>query len=295
MGRGKAAPGTTADAFTTPGDRWREHYRGAKYHFNIEKEFWWEFPSSDDSLSNSRVLATAGHESIIEGLLALKPEGGSCRITETAKVITKVITDGNPDGEATYVADLNAPIQFPGVDVLGSALRPMDLWGGVPDGAKYSYSGKRVWWKDPSDGCRLLVNEAVPPEILRVLRVLKPEGGSFRITENGLVFTLVLPQPMPPSLRDQFNALTPLQKKLVWVKVTGSKRLPVFVGKYTSGFTLRPRRSLSDPLSAEATAKLVEFLKSFGQTEPAVGGPPEVAAEPLLTDFGDDVEEDARE
>jgi hypothetical protein len=295
MVRAKPAQETKGNGSMMPGDRWTGHYRGTKYHFNVEKELWWEFPSSDDPLSNSRVLATGGHEGIVDGLLALKPEGGSCRVTETAKVITKVVADGNPDGEPTYVANLDSPIQFPGVDALGTALRPMDLWGGIPDGAKYSFSGKRVWWKDPADGCRLLVNETPPPDILRVLRVLKPEGGSFRITENGLVFTLILPQPMPPSLRDQFNALTPLQRKLVWVKVTGAKRLPVFVGRYPSGFTLRPRRSLSDPLSEEATAKLVEFLKSFGQTEPATAASSEISTEPSLPDFGDDVEEDTRE
>ena len=270
---------------------WTEHYRGIRYHFGADRKLWWEFPSTEDPLSNARVYAKSGHENIIDELLSLKPEGGSFRITETGRIITKVPTKKSPEGMPVEVAELTSPIQFDGVDVLGSGLSPMDIWTGFPDGAKYTYAAGKVWWKDPSDGCRRLADQQLPREIARTMSVLKPEGGSFRITENGSVITLILPQPMPPSLKEQFDRLTPLQKNLLLVKMQGAQRLPVFVGRYTQGFTLRPRRSLNERLSKEDARRLVDFILTFGQEGSLPEAPPAVGDEGLLVDFDDDLEE----
>lgn len=277
------------------GPEWTEHYRGVRYHFDSSGHLWWRFPSTDDALSNARVFASSGHEEIVNELLKLRPDGGSCRITETARVITKVPTHTRPEGMPVVVSDLHQPILFEHVDVLGSSLSPMDIWTGFPDGAKYTYAAGKVWWKDPSDGCRRLANEPMPPSLARVMSAVKPEGGSFRVTENGSAFTLIIPQPMPPGLKDQFERLSPVQKNLLWVKMEGASRLPVFIGRYTQGFTLRPQRSLTAELPKEVSRRLAEFIKSFGQPGSRAEAPTPVGKEELVPDFKDDIEEEAND
>jgi hypothetical protein len=272
-----------------PGEKWTEHYRGTKYHFSTEGELWWEFPATEDSLSNQHVPAQGGHKHIVEELLKLKPAGGSCRITETGEVITKLDADEQP----IYVTDLGAPLTFDQIDILGTGLKPSDLWTGFYDGARYSFRGRKVWWKDPEDGSKLLVKEAIPREILKILQFHKPGGGSFRVTENGVVLTLIPPQPMPPDFQRQFDAMNVLQRNLLYVKVKGTERVPVFVGVYEDGFTVLPARKLDSPLSPKEKEELIEFLKSYGQESAVDSKPGPSETELPVNEPEDDIEEDS--
>jgi len=124
--------------------------------------------------------------------------------------------------------------------------------------------------------------ERIPSPVLKSLTYLKPSGGSFRVTENGLVLTLIPPQPMPPRLKEQWDALTNPQQNLIAVKVESTDLLPVYVGEYYDGFTLSPSRRLTDPLPPETQAEIADFLKRYGQE------PREPKAEEVLPDFQDD-------
>lgn len=239
-----------------PGDPWKEHYRGSRYHYNPKREFWWSVAGS-----SRRVLAKAGHEDILDELLRLRPDGGSLRITETSSVLMRKVGVGL--GIPIYVTEYGGPIIFDHLDVSGDGLEPGDLWTGFYDGARYSFQDTKIWWNNPEDGTKRLTVERLPVAVLTALRTFKPDGGSFRVTENGVVLTLIAPQPMPPRLKIQYDALSNTQKQLVWVKVQSTQMLPVYISRYYDGFTLQPFRKLTDPLSAEDEAAISAFLKRY--------------------------------
>jgi hypothetical protein len=179
------------------GDDWPDHYRGTRYHFK-EHKVWWQ--THKDGL---KVNVVKGHENIINELLTLNTNGfGSFRITESGDVIKKVKTkDGG--WKPVYVCEMDVPFEFEEkLNVRPSEIKPGDLWPGFYDGARYSMLMDRVWWNNP-DGPRQYVVEELPWEIVRELRLHKPLGGSFRVTEHGYVITLI---PQQPSSLRTFHA-----------------------------------------------------------------------------------------
>lgn len=256
------------------GDLWTEHYRGTRYHFNRKREFWWQVPGTE-----ARLLATGGHEEMVDLLLSLRPEGGSCRITETGAVITKDSEDAE-DWQALYVTEYDGGLEFDQVDVHGRAIEPLDLWTSFYDGSRYTYAMEQVWWRNPAEGLRQRATTGLPTPLEQRLRSVKPNGGSFRITEHGKVLTLIDPQPLPRRLKPQYEALTDTQKRLIQVKVEGANMLPVYLGEYMAGFELEEPERLTDPLPADEEAALIGFLSKYDQT---IDG---VEEDPL--DFADD-------
>lgn len=239
------------------GNRWHEHYRGTRYHFNPMGEIWWQMPGSED-----RLRASSGHEHLVKSLLNLRPEGGSFRITETRAVITKSDEDVD-DWVPLYVGEYEIPLLFDGVDVQGVGLKPFDLWTAFYDGARYSYRRNEIWWRNGTEGLYQRSPERMPPDIERRLLRRKPQGGSFRVTENGKVLTLIQPQPLSPQLRSQYEALTNVQQNILHVKVQGTDMLPVYLGEYFDGFSLLPPERLTDPLSPDETKEMLEFLHQY--------------------------------
>lgn len=242
------------------GDSWTEHYRGSRYHFNREREIWWRVPATE-----ARVLATDGQDDLIDHLLRLRPEGGSFRITEGGAVVTK--DQDVEDWEALYVCEYMDSLEFENVDVRGDGLEPFDLWPSFFDGARYTYARDQLWWRNPEEKIRQRTNEDLPQEILDRFRRVKPLGGSIRITEHGSVLTLIEPQPLPPRIQPQYEALSSTQKRLIQVKVEGTNMLPIYLGDYVgAGLTLQPPERLTDPLSDEEEAEMVGFLKQYGES-----------------------------
>lgn len=167
--------------------------------------------------------------------------------------------------EAVYVGQYNGPLEFDSVDVLGRGVQPLGLWPAFYDGARYSYKNGRLWWKNPIDGVWQETRERLPARIESRFRRVKPQGGSMRITENGKVLTLILPQPLPTGMRDQYEALSEIQKRLIEVKVRNVELLPVFLGEYSEGFTLNEAINLADPLTPQEEAELMGFLSQYSQ------------------------------
>ncbi|MFG1690560.1 hypothetical protein ACGF5M_00145 [Gemmatimonadota bacterium] len=244
--------------FYRSGERWPEHYRGSRYHFNPDRKVWWYVPSTE-----SKVLATGGHEDLVEALLAVRPKGGSFRITETGAVITKRSED-EEDWEPIYVGEFEVPIEFEHVDVLGRGIQSLDLWPCFYDGARYSYKRGQLWWKNPVDDEWQRTVESLPASLEKAFLEVKPSGGSLRITENGKVLTLIVPQPLPQRFRPQYEALSNVQKRLIEVKMKSTERLPVYLGEYFDGFNLHPAQKLTDPLSPDEEAEIVSFLNRYG-------------------------------
>src|SRR5688572_29757782 len=117
--RGEAAMSVEAQLIRV-GDHWTEAYRGSCYHFNSQREVWWQAP-----FANAKVRAIRGHEDLVDDLLGHRPTGGSFRITETGEVITKLEL-GAGVWQPIYAGDCLTPIEFEHVDVLGTGVQPLD-------------------------------------------------------------------------------------------------------------------------------------------------------------------------
>jgi hypothetical protein len=187
------------DGILKVGDKWPYHYRGTRYHFNKDGRTWWQ--SGKDGI---KVYVKAGHESVLKHLLDLRQEGGSFRITETGDVLIKLIEEDS--WKSVFACRMDKKFLFEdGVNITPVNINPGDLWPGFYDGARYSFLRNSVWWNNP-DGARQQVNTPFPEVILSQLSKFKPDGGSFRITENGYVITLIPKQPLltltPQSYRD---------------------------------------------------------------------------------------------
>lgn len=242
------------------GDDWPYHYRGTRYHYNKDGKTWWE--SSKDGV---KVYVEAGHESILKHLLDLKQEGGIFRITETGDVITKI--EDKEIWKPVYVCEMDEQfLMDQKVNITPQNLSTGDLWPGFYDGARYSYLNDIVWWNNP-DGPRQQIEGKFPDVLMKSLNRLKPEGGSFRITENGYVITLIPSQPLPNNLKEQLESFTKVQQRLVSIKVETTEMLPVYIGKFHEGITLKEPVDLTSPLSKEEKKKILDFLETFSQSK----------------------------
>lgn len=241
-----------------PGDLWDDpaegYYRGSKYHCGPQGDVWWALPSG-----LGKVHAVGGHEDVVAEFLKLRPEGGSFRITEDGAVITREPTTFAP----IYVCEYGETLRFEDVDVLGAGIQPLDLWPSFYDGSRYSFKKERTWWKDPEAVSWRETKETLPKEIRDRFFRVKPDGGSLRITENGKVLALIGPQPLPRHIEDQYKALNNTQKNLIAVKAQTAALLPVYLGDFQGGLTLRPARGLNEPLSPKEEADLMAFLLKY--------------------------------
>jgi len=239
-----------------PGDRWQYHYRGTRYHYNSDQKVWWQ--TSKDGL---KVKVKSGHENIIKNLISLGPAGGSFRITETGDVIMK--NEGKDGWKEIFVCEMDEPLVFEeNIEINPQSIQPGDLWPGFYDGARYSFSMDKTWWKNP-EGFRQYVIETLPKELVLHFRKFKRQGGSFRITENGHVITLIEIQPLPNKLKDQWERLSTTMQRIIATKVNRTEMLPIYVGRYYAGINLKPRQDFSQPLTDDERNNMLDYLDNF--------------------------------
>lgn len=238
------------------GDEWPYHYRGTRYHYNNNQEVWWQ--TFNDGL---RIQVKSGHELIIKELMKLKTEGGSFRITETGDVIAKIEKDNL--WNTIFICEMDEPFKMEEIiDLTPAKIQPGDLWPGFYDGARYSYCRDKVWWNN-SGGPRQYVQQTLPKDIMMQLSMFKPAGGSFRITENGYVITLIPKQPLPNDLKKQWESLSDVQRRMIATKVEHTIMLPVYIGRYHEGITLNEPQDFSKPLTDAERKKMLDFLDGF--------------------------------
>lgn len=248
------------DGILEAGDIWPYHYRGTKYHFDKDGRTWWQ--SRKDGF---KIYVKAGHESVLKHLLDIRQEGGSFRITETGDVLSKL--DEENSWKSIFVCEMDEQFLFEDeVNISPVNINPGDLWPGFYDGARYSFLKNNVWWSNP-DGARQKVENPFPESLLNILNKFKPDGGSFRITENGYVITLIPKQPLSNNLKEQLKSFSNVQQHLVSIKVDATEMLPVYIGKFNQGVTLKEPVDLSSPLSAEERKKIFDFVEVFSQNK----------------------------
>jgi len=269
------------------GDGWQYHYRGTRYHYNSDQKVWWQ--TSKDGL---KINVKSGHENILKNLLSLRSNGGTFRITETGDVIMKIEDD---DGlKETFVCEMDEPLTFEeNIEINPQNIQPGDLWPGFYDGARYSFSMDKIWWKNP-EGYRQYGIETLPTDIILHFRKFKPQGGSFRITENGYVITLIEKQPLPNELKDQWNRLSTTQQRLVERKVNRTEMLPIYIGRYYAGISLMERQDFSQPLTDDERNNMLDYLDNFTLSLEFEGMVPKDAERDQLEeneDFLDDPED----
>lgn len=266
------------------GEEWPYHYRGTRYHYNVSNEVWWQ--STKDGPS---IHAKKGYGRVIKELLPYKTEGGSFRITEVGDVIAKVLRDDvwNP----IYICEMDEAFEFVDLDITPEIIESGDLWPGFYDGARYSYLNDKVWWNNP-DGPRQYTEKPLPEEVMKVLRRFKPEGGSFRITENGYVITLIPKQPLPNNLKEQWNRLSEAQRRFLAIKVQSTDMLPVFIGRYHEGISLRPLQDMRKELSEDEREAMLAYLDCFSLSTKFDGMVPKnIDTKALGKEFKDDPED----
>ena len=118
----------------------------------------------------------------------------------------------------------------------------------------------------------------MPSDILDRLKMLKPDGGSFRVTNSGHVVTLILADKNRFSkYADEFDAMSNLQQTLVYMYMRefmpdkGSalkdimmNMLPVYVGQLPENFLpikFTEPPSYVEQLDAGARTAILEFLR----------------------------------
>lgn len=244
-------------AVLNKGDKWKLHYRGTRYHFNTKQEVWWE--THKDGV---KIRVESGHEGLVKELLSVKPEGGSFRITEKGDCITKILSDKG-EWVPIFMCEVSTTLNFEnGIINTPKVIGPGDLWPGFFDGARYTHLLDRFWWNNP-EGYRQYMVETLPHEVIQQLRIFKPEGGSFRITENGYVIALIPKQPLPSNIKDQWEKLSAIQQRLIATKVKSVDMLPVYIGRYHGDITLKEPIDFSRPLSKEDRKEMLDFLDGF--------------------------------
>lgn len=255
-----------------------EKYCGERYRFSLKnKSVAWHGPKGE-----IRIAVDAGFDTILDSLERLGKSHGSFKILPGGVVSTKLGDDNVP----VFVCHLDAPFVFDvDIDMNSSSCTSGSLWLGFYDGCRSAFSGDKVWWTKPVDwdentfvakSGRWGWERDLPSDILDRLKMLKPDGGSFRVTSSGHVVTLILAgENRFSKYADEFDSMSDLQQNLVYMymrefmpdnsvlKENMMNMLPVYVGQLPENFL--PIRfteppSYTEQLDSGARAAILEFL-----------------------------------
>lgn len=244
------------------GSFWPYHYRGSKYHMNQSGEVYWLAP-----LKMTKVPCIKGHENIVDALFKLKPTGGSFRITEDRDVITRKIEgDNNKSSEKDilYVGKLRDQMEFEDVDISPDSIESGNLWTAFYEGAEYHFNSEgKIWWSD-SLGRRCFATSK-HPELIEYLLKFKRQGGSFKITENRHVLTLINRFPNSINIQEQVDKMSDLQKSIIEYREQNIKMVPVFLCMFSGKVELADPLDMRREWSEEETEGFIERLKNLGK------------------------------
>jgi len=249
-------------------------YRGTVYHFNSDNKIWWR-PSKEAGQGGLKATVKSNHSKLLKKLRKLKPEGGSFRVTENNIVLTKISKE-DENWDPVFVGSLDKPFEFKeNINPNPTSLEPGDLWTSFYDGSKFSAirtNKTKIWFKKPLESIssgqlyspRQYIKNTMPIEIEKEFNYYKGQGGSFRITENGCVITLITPQPLSERLKKQWNNFSDIQQRLIEVKVEGTQMLPIYLGVWDSpSIKIDPTKDYSSKLNDSEKNKMLDFLSKF--------------------------------
>ena len=257
------------------------YYRGMRLNYQPgSKRMYWRSPRED----GFHVTVTSGHEEILEKLAAIRPEGGSFRITELNEVLIKVTAPGETIPEIPkFVTVLNNPLTFENVENVPNDLSPGDLWEGIYDGTRYSFvpmstGEQNIWWSTVEDfSVRYKLLARMPDELFRNLRMHKSIGGRFCITPEGYVLTLVEKGILGAHARNRYKELydsgnwDPL--RLIDSKEKRTGLFPIFIGRWeidSNNFKFKPPKKWGEALQESERNRMLQTIS--GLLNPSVMG-----------------------
>jgi hypothetical protein len=98
----------------------------------------------------------------------------------------------------------------------------------------------------------------------------KPQGGGFRITENGRVLTLRFTLPVPEEARSQWESLTDEERNIIMARETPGQALliPIFVTDFRGKIELGDVFDIHKPWSTDERDEFFEMLASRKEVAP---------------------------
>lgn len=245
-----------------------KYYRGMKLRFDNKGRIYWRPAKSH----NVQIEIVSGLDSVYTELIKLKPETGSFRITESREVLTKVKAEGSEIfDEPKFVCFANDEIEFKsykgGIEHNPDSLEPGDLWTGIYDGTRFSFSQgieTKIWWNMVEDfNVRYMIeaknNPLMSKEIVSELQRWKPMGGRFCVTIDGHVLTMIDKRMSIEKHRLQGKKMTYDQLELLDVREQDTNMFPIYIGTIDTKdmLSFTPPRRLGHPLTKERKSFLI--------------------------------------
>ena len=265
----------TPSNYDTSSDDDYPYYRGIRLQFLPGNRMYWRGPQLRADYEDDifiRVAVKSGHEDIVRELLKIRPEGGSCRITEMREVLVKIVDANETKAEIPrYVCHLRKPLVFEdNIDNRPDGLAPGDIWTGIYDGTRFAFlpsatGGQNVWWSTVEDfSTRYAVETKIPRDILFHLRAWKPIGGRFCVTPDGYVITLVERELLSQSQKKHYFELDGHARDLLGIKRQRTNMVPVFIGIWdVDQIHFRRPRKWGEPLSGNDKENMLKTISSF--------------------------------
>ena len=287
---------------TSSGDDY-PYYRGIRLQFLPGNRMYWRSPREEGLHINVKT----GHKEIARKLLKIRPEGGSCRITETGEVLVKIADDDDPVPVIPrYVCQLRKSLVFDGdIDNRPTGLEPGSLWTGIYDGTRLAFlptsdGEQKVWWSTVEDfSVRYAVQTKIPRELLRHLNMWKPLGGRFCVTPDGYVLTLIEKGLLRQSDKQRYKELYENERydplRLIDIKESRTGLFPVFIGIWDldSPPSFKSPRKWGSDLDDDERERVLKNISSFlGGDSVGMVNPESKIDEPeddpdLIRDWGD--------
>ena len=237
-----------------PTKEFDEWYRGTKYHLGARGSISWVSPRK-----KLKVKVVSGFEGVSDKLRTAFPQGGTFRVDELGRVLVK-------DPEHDYQVVVVGGVRKIELDAIErdprERVKPGYIWPSIYDGARYHFSDGRIWFRSP-DGTRRYARSG-HESLLEPLRKFKPQGGGFRITENGRVLTLRYTFPVPEEARAQWENLTDRDREVIRARESPGEDLliPVFVADFRGKIELGPALNIHRQWSQEERDEFFEMLAS---------------------------------
>ncbi len=232
-------------------------YRGTIFHVDYKKNVWWRVGKK-----YLKINAQFSNEDLIDKILAIKPQGGSFRITEANEILTKVFSEGR-GYISMYVGKFDGEIKLENLQWNPADIKKGDLWPSIYDGATFSVNGNKELLMHIGDK-KIYAKEGHEDLVKKVLELKgKNGGGRFNINENGCILTLMYHAPYPEKIRKQIELLTPAEKNLIDIRTKTDRdgMIPIYIGKFKGNIKFQKMFDINKEWTKEEDE---EFLKRIG-------------------------------
>jgi hypothetical protein len=241
------------------GKEYKGVYRGIKYHFDNKGSIWWRHDKSSPKIS-----AVFSNKKIIDDVLAIKPAGGSFRITEAGEILTKIYFEER-GYVSFYIGQFDGEIKFNDIKWKPEGIKKGCIWPSIYDGTTFSVNNNKKLLIHIGDrkvyaieGHRDLVDK-----VLHFTSILG--GGRFKINENGYILALMYNVPYPEKIEKQLEKLNTEEEKLFYYRKIQGKdgRVPIYVGNFKGNIKFKKIFDYHEPLSEEDKKKFLTEIRGY--------------------------------